>query len=281
MARTRKNAKNKENTGVRPLKDASDGYSSETIEKADSTPQTRNSIPQIPDEKTAKSQIEDQSSVTSDTASSRSSSSDVPKRQSKKEKKSKSKPKQRLEPKPTQSSLVSNILSDIRGLPAATYPYWKRPFALYIFWLLLSHLMAAVYVSIIEKLEKLEPICSIPIIGPILPLCHHEDRESTKTVNLTKISSSQQQLESVVESAGMGLGLAMNMLGNEYAIRDLTIRVKHSDLRRKDDLGKELDTLISLTTRTSEYVLYPLQITSSFLKKITAGFRISRHELQV
>lgn len=46
----------------------------------------------------------------------------------------------------------------------------------------------------------------------------------------------------------------MDMLGNEYAIRDLKIRVKHSELSRKDELGKELDQLIGLTTRTSEYV---------------------------
>jgi hypothetical protein len=54
------------------------------------------------------------------------------------------------------------------------------------------------------------------------------------------MSTFQRQLEGMLNSTVGGLNLAMEMSGNEYAIRDLSIRVRQSELKRKADLGREM-----------------------------------------
>jgi hypothetical protein len=100
--------------------------------------------------------------------------------------------------------------------------------------------------------QKVEPVCSIPWIGQVFPLYAVLSSPPTTTINITKLSTSQDQFEEVMNSAGKGLGLAMDMWSKQHAVRDLTIRVKYSELKRKDELAVELDSLIALNTRTFE-----------------------------
>jgi hypothetical protein len=104
-----------------------------------------------------------------------------------------------------------------------------------------------VYTTIIDKVQ---PVCSIPWVGQRLPWC--SNASSSQTVDFTKLYSSQHDLEGVMGTTGRGLGLGMDMIRKEHAVRGLTVRVKHSGLACKDELGRELDSLVFLNTRTSE-----------------------------
>jgi hypothetical protein len=52
-----------------------------------------------------------------------------------------------------------------------------------------------------------------------------------------------------MNSTGKGRGLARDMLGKEYAVRDLAIRVNYSKLKGKDELGKSWIPLLILPRR--------------------------------
>jgi hypothetical protein len=109
--------------------------------------------------------------------------------------------------------------------------------------------MATVYVAIVDQVQ---PTCSAPWLGHKLPWCYVPS--FAETVDATRLPFHQLQLEAVMNSVGEGRGLAMDMLLNEYDVRDLNIQIKHSKLNRKDELAGWIDVLISLNTETSEYV---------------------------
>lgn len=150
-----------------------------------------------------------------------------------------------------QSSLLSAICSDTIELPGATYHYWKWPVLLYILWLLLSRLSAAVYMTITEKFE---PICSLPLVGQKLPMCHHQFEAPIKATSPTRISTTEQQMENVVNLAKGSYGVGKNIFSNEFALRDLQVRVRYSKLRFKNEFLEKMDVLIPLSRNSSEYV---------------------------
>ncbi len=146
---------------------------------------------------------------------------------------------------PTQGSLLSDIVSDLRRFRKAAYPYWKWPLLAYSVWMLSTLAVRTVYTTIVDEVQ---PICSTPWLGKRLPWCYIAS--STKALDVAKLPASQLKLEGVMSSSGQGLGLAMDILHKEYTLRDLNIRVKHSKLEHKNDVGKELDTLVCLTGKT-------------------------------
>ncbi|KAF7509585.1 hypothetical protein GJ744_007623 [Endocarpon pusillum] len=148
-----------------------------------------------------------------------------------------------------QSSLLSAICSDTLKLPRATYHYWKWLVLLYILWLLFSHLSAAVYMTITEKFE---PICSLPLVGQKLPMCHHQFEAPIKATSPTRISTTEQQIENVVDLAKESYGVGKNILRKEFAVRDLRVRVRYSKLRFKNEFLEEMDVLIPLSRNTSD-----------------------------
>jgi hypothetical protein len=148
---------------------------------------------------------------------------------------------------PTKGSLLSDIVSDLRQFPKAAYPYWKWLLLAYLIWILSTWVMRTIYTTIVNEIQ---PVCSTPWLGPKLPWCYVPS--STAIANAIELPTSHQQLEEIVTSTGKGLGLAMNMMSNEYAVRHLNVRVKYSELKHKDELGEELDTLISLNVEASE-----------------------------
>ncbi|ERF72400.1 hypothetical protein EPUS_06029 [Endocarpon pusillum Z07020] len=148
-----------------------------------------------------------------------------------------------------QSSLLSAICSDTLKLPRATYHYWKWPVLLYILWLLFSHLSAAVYMTITEKFE---PICSLPLVGQKLPMCHHQFEAPIKATSPTRISTTEQQMENVVNLAQESYGVGKIILSKEFALRDLRIRVRYSKLRFKNEFLEKMDVLIPLSRNSSD-----------------------------
>ena len=173
------------------------------------------------------------------------------------------------------SSLLSAICSDTLKLPRATYHYWKWPVLLYILWLLFSRLSAAVYMTITEKFE---PICSLPLVGQKLPMCHHQFEAPIKATSPTRISTTEQQMENVVNLAKESYGVGKNILSKEFALRDLRVRVRYSKLRFKDEFLEKMDILIPLSRNSSEYV--SLQMISQLLTRRLAVLHSSLYEFQ-
>ena len=138
---------------------------------------------------------------------------------------------------------------DLRRFPRAAYPYWKWPLLLYILWLLLTHILATIYTGIVHKMD---PVCSTPWIGRVFPLCAILSSPPAKTIDISKVSTSQREFEQVINSAGKTLDLAMEMWGKDYVVRDLNIRVQHSELKNKKELSNELDSLVALNEETWE-----------------------------
>jgi hypothetical protein len=73
-----------------------------------------------------------------------------------------------------------------------------------------------------------------------------------KTINVTKIATSQQELDLVMNSVGKNFDLARDMVGHEFAVRDLRIRVAAGDLYRRREIANELDSLIRETKKTAK-----------------------------
>jgi hypothetical protein len=46
--------------------------------------------------------------------------------------------------------------------------------------------------------------------------------------------------------------MARDMVGHEFSLRDLKIRVASSNLSRKDELSRELESLIRQTKKTAK-----------------------------
>ena len=167
----------------------------------------------------------------------------------------KSKPSSRKEilsdSTPSEASLLSDIISDLRRLPRAAYPYWKWPLLAYFVWMVFTWAAMSVYTNIVDRFE---PLCSTPWLRQKLPWCYVPSSSTSLEVAKLPISC-HRELEEAVMSTGKGLGLAMDILDSEFAIRDLNIRVQHSALKCREDLSVELNKLISLTMQTSEYVI--------------------------
>jgi hypothetical protein len=100
-------------------------------------------------------------------------------------------------------------------------------------------------------LSNLEPLCTIPFLGPRIPLCQivtGYDRQ----INVNKLTDSQEALTQVMGHVGPSFEVATSMVRHEFAIRDLRLRVSTSSLSRAPELAKELEALSRYTKLTSK-----------------------------
>ncbi len=129
----------------------------------------------------------------------------------------------------------------------ALYPIWRWLLLGYIVWLIISYLVVFLYNLAISSLST--TLCPIPIIGPAIPLCAPAVNH---TIDVFKVATSQEDLSLVMDRVGRGFDLARDMVGNEFAVRDLKIRVAASNLPRKLELVRELESLIRHTKQAAK-----------------------------
>ena len=132
-------------------------------------------------------------------------------------------------------------------LPRTLYPVWRWLLLIYIGWMAFTYLLAYAYRS---AAVAVAPFCTIPIVGPQLPFCtvHPGD----KPINASKVATSQEGFTVVMDRVGQNFDLARDMVGHEFAVRDLRIRVAASNLSRKKELTRELESLIRYTKQTAK-----------------------------
>jgi hypothetical protein len=112
--------------------------------------------------------------------------------------------------------------------------------------LTLSYLVALLYSGMMIVLSQ--TFCALPFVGHKIPICVSISRAAgAPTLDPTVVVDVQKQLEAAMGDAGEGFSLARDMVGHEFSLRDLRIRVMASKLSRKDELARELDELIRLT----------------------------------
>ncbi|KIM28644.1 hypothetical protein M408DRAFT_137678 [Serendipita vermifera MAFF 305830] len=137
--------------------------------------------------------------------------------------------------------LVLDILKSVLKL-------LKQPIALtlviYIILVVLSQ-VSSFMVSLVSL--ALAPICTMPLLS-MVSLCDNgkspTHSKSIQEPRFQDLVSIQTGFESIMESAGMGINLALNMKKMEIAIRDLNTLVKLSDLVSKDLLSSSLDAFV-------------------------------------
>ena len=146
---------------------------------------------------------------------------------------------------------VWRMLKLILRLPGTLYPYWKWLLVGYFIWLAVSYLTVALCRF---AFNTYAPLCSIQPIGPWLPLCSDFLKMEDRPIDTSKLAKSQDELLVVMNHVGQNYDLARDMIGHEFAVRDLRIRIAASDLRRKRELTKELESLIHHTKDTAKQV---------------------------
>ncbi|KAK4225380.1 hypothetical protein QBC38DRAFT_483122 [Podospora fimiseda] len=157
-------------------------------------------------------------------------------------------PQRRKKSEPT---LLSEIASDGWTLTKITikmlrgsYSWWRYLVLFYIAWLLLTNLVAQLTTAISKTITN--TLCPIPFVGSRIPLCISTPKV-TRIINPSKVIKPQEELSKVMDTVGRGFDLARDMVHHEYAVRDLRIRVSASTLPRKEELSKELQTLVRQT----------------------------------
>jgi len=155
-----------------------------------------------------------------------------------------------------EAGLFANIATDARNfskmtlrLISTTYPIWKWLILLYLILLAISYLIIAFHSYVATRPQ---PICSIPYIGARIPPCPLINKFSDRPINVSKVSDSQEGLNVVRSQVGESYDLATGMAYNEFAVRDLKIRVRASNLPRKWELVKELEALSRYTKETAK-----------------------------
>ena len=116
----------------------------------------------------------------------------------------------------------------------------------------------------------MQPICHIPIVSNAIPFC----AAAPPPLDLARVTASQNQLEEVMQPAGQNRDLAREMIGHEYAVRDLKTRVAASDLRRKRELEEQFSLLIR---RTKDAARGLSRFTAKVSKSIDAVITIDEH----
>ncbi|KAK3988502.1 hypothetical protein QBC44DRAFT_329157 [Cladorrhinum sp. PSN332] len=129
-------------------------------------------------------------------------------------------------------------------LLAGSYPLWKYLLLLYVIWLFLSNLLVQLTAAVSKGVTK--TLCPIPFVGSSIPLCAASPR-GARVISASKVVKSQEELSKVMDTVGRGFDLARDMVGHEFAVRDLRIRVSASTLPRREELSKELQTLVRQT----------------------------------
>ncbi|KAF2238265.1 hypothetical protein EV356DRAFT_507360 [Viridothelium virens] len=134
-------------------------------------------------------------------------------------------------------------------LPRLTYPVWKWVLFIYLLALCISWLFALLRHYTVATLS---PICSIPIIGSRIPFCTWSLEFHDGSNDASKVATSQEELTIVMDRAGQNFEFARDMVGHEFTLRDLRIRVAASDLARGKEIAQELASLAQLTKRTAK-----------------------------
>lgn len=160
-------------------------------------------------------------------------------------------------PRPAQEgSLTPAIAEDswklakfLFRLPKILYPIWKWILLAYLLWLGATYLFVFLYRF---ATDALAPICATPIIGASIPFCAPSSESKDRDLNISKVATSQDELIVVMDRVGQNFDLARDMTGHEFAVRDLRIRVAASNLSRKKELTRELESLIRYTKQTAK-----------------------------
>jgi hypothetical protein len=127
------------------------------------------------------------------------------------------------------------------------YPVWKWVLLGYIIWLSVSHLAVFLYKTAVSS--ALTTLCPIPIIGSAIPVC---EAPKDRPIDASKVAASQEELSIVMDKVGHGFDLGRDMVGHEFAVRDLRIRVAASNLPRRQELTRELESLIRYTKQAAK-----------------------------
>ena len=151
------------------------------------------------------------------------------------------------EPDPPQERLLADIKKDIRRFPRTAYHLCKWPLMVYLLWMLSTWAVMTVYSTIVDKAQ---PVCWTPWLGQRLPWC--SPSQSSNTVDVAKVITSEQQLERAMKFSGTGWGLARNLISKQHTVADLKHLVRYSDLKHRGDLVKELDDLYDLNWKIIE-----------------------------
>ena len=93
----------------------------------------------------------------------------------------------------------------------------------YIILVIISR-FSTLMVSIVAS--GLSPLCSMPLLS-LVPLCH-EPSSGIHEPRYQELIALQTNFESIMESAGSGTNLALNMKKSEMAVRDLNTLVGSS-----------------------------------------------------
>lgn len=129
-------------------------------------------------------------------------------------------------------------------LPMLLYPFWKWLLLTYVVWMAIMYLVTLVGCS---ATAALAPMCSTWFIGPKIPFCSVSSEPKDRPINVLKVATSQDVLTVVMDRVGQNFDLARDMVGHEFAVRDLRIRVAASNLSCKKELTRELESLIRYT----------------------------------
>lgn len=150
------------------------------------------------------------------------------------------------------STLLTEVAKDswrlTRGtvwLVTGSYQFWKWLVLLYIIWLLLSNLLVRLTQALSNGISS--TLCPIPFVGSSIPLCATASPKGPRPIDASKVVKSQEELSKVMDTVGRGFDLARDMVGHEFAVRDLRIRVAASALPRREELSNELQTLARQT----------------------------------
>ena len=158
--------------------------------------------------------------------------------------------------RPKEGSLLSDIAKDghrtTKTAPRpqkVLYPIWKWFLLGYVIWLAITYLVVSIYRFVATTLA---PVCYIPFIRPQIPLCTEPSEAKDRPINASKVATSQQVLTIVMDRVGQNFDLARDMIGHDYAVRDLRIRLAASNLSPKQELTQELTSLIRDTEDTAK-----------------------------
>ena len=156
-------------------------------------------------------------------------------------------------------SLGADVFADARKLPRLLYRWLKYPLYLYgIIWLLnwsIAYSFRQIERTIDETTRKaMMPICRVPLISST-SICAGDGRLPTPTLNLTKTTSAQEHFTDIMIPSIQNRDLAGAMNDREHAVRNLRIRVAHSELQRKQEIAEQLEQLALRTKDTARSVL--------------------------
>ena len=143
-------------------------------------------------------------------------------------------------------SWLQDFYGDLGLMYRVLYFFLKWPLLICIIWIALTH----AYLAGVNHLSQtVEPYCEMWIVGKLIPFCPAPTttKEGSADNATATITSLQDEIGGVVDSVGQNHELARLMTRHEAALRDLNIRVGASNLQYKQQLGRELDSLIRFT----------------------------------